>query len=199
MKLRWMAALSLMMATSVAQAAQSNEVEVKGKDGESLAKAVVCSDCQSAASKDKCHSGRDSGWLNGKPCGKCLLEVNGPGILRYPYDLHFTGTLVDNAGEPVTNRFVKVFLPNGWGVRTKTSDKGTFRVMLGATADHKGTEPVITDLGKRVDVQKGDAAQYSIYLLPSAYKPCPADAAKPSEKKDGEHQKKPHAAPAEKL
>jgi len=194
-----MAALSFMMVAAGAQTAPPNELEIKGKGGEGLAKAVICSDCQSAASKDTCHSGGDTGWINGTPCGKCLLDVNGPAMLRYPYDLHFIGTLVDSAGKPVTNRFVKVFLPNGWGVRTKTSDKGTFRVMLGATMERKGTEPVITDLGQRVDVQKGDAAQYSIYVLPTKYSTCSAEAAKAAEKKHPDKPKKTQAAPAEKL
>ena len=180
MKLWWVALLGIAIAHSaVPAAADSREAAVKGEDGQALAVVVVCSDCQAASGKSKksCGSGREDGWLDGQRCGKCLLDSNYGTTLRHAYDLHFTGTLVDAAGEPVKDRFVKLFLPNDWTVRSKTSDLGTFRLMLGATAERKTKQPLVTDLGKLVDSRTGKNLQFSIYLLPPSYKPCPPAAA----------------------
>ena len=178
MKLRWTATLSVIMASTALHAAQlPSEQPIKDHEGTTLAILTVCNDCQSGEGKS-CYSGAEQGWLNGKPCGKCLIESNFGELLKYPYDLHITGTLTDPSGKPVKDRFVKAFLPSGWSIRGRTSELGTFRLMLGATAERKSKEPLTVDLGTRIDTQKGDDPFYAIFLLPPSFKPCAADAMK---------------------
>lgn len=191
MKLWWMAVLSIVIGNTALQAAAmsgAGETAVKGEEGQTFAVVVVCNDCQSASGKGKkrCGSGGEQGWLNGQPCGKCLVQSNYGTMLRHPYDIHITGTLVDAAGQPVKNRFVKLFLPNDWTVKSKTSDQGMFRLRLGATVERKSNQPLVTDLGKLVDPRTGDDQQFAIYLMPPSYKPCgpaSAPASKPKGKK----------------
>ena len=177
MKLGWIAALSVMVASTAGYAAQrSDEHLIKDPDGSTtFAVLTVCNDCRSGEGKS-CYSGAEHGWLNGKPCGKCLIDSNYRTLLTYPYDLHITGTLTDPEGNPVKNRFVQVFLPGGWTVRGRTSERGAFRLMLGATADRKSKQPLVVDLGTRVDTQTGTDPYYALFLLPVSYKPCVADA-----------------------
>jgi hypothetical protein len=176
MKVWWMAAISMMLASTAVHAGQlAGEQPIKDTDGTTIAVLTVCSDCQSEAGKS-CYSGAEAGWLAGKPCGKCLIQRNYGEAVNYPYDLQITGTLTDPDGQPVKDRFVKAFLPNGWTIRARTSEKGAFRLMLGATTDRRSREPLVTDLGARIDKQKGDNPYYAIFLLPPSYKPCAADA-----------------------
>lgn len=178
MKLWRMAVLGMVIgSTALRAAAMSGEVAVKGEDGQTLAVAVVCNDCQSGKGKKKCGSGGEQGWVDGQQCGKCLIDSNFGTMLHHPYDLHFTGTVVDAAGQPVKNRFVKLFLPNDWTVKSKTSDEGTFRLRLGATLERKSNQPLVTDLGKLVDMRTGKDPQFAIYLMPPSYKPCSAGSA----------------------
>jgi len=162
----------------------ANETMVKGPDGETLGVVLQCNDCApSAAHSKKCRGGTEEGWMNGKPCGQCLVASNRKNPWRYPYDLHFTGVLKDAAGKPIKDRFVKLFTANGWSIRTRTSDQGGFRLMLGATGDRKSKQPVVTDLGTLVDVQPASKdAQFAMFLLPSPYEPCPADSVPPAKK-----------------
>jgi hypothetical protein len=98
--------------------------------------------------------------------------------------LLFTGELVDEKGEPVKQRFVKVFIANGWSIRTRTSDEGKYRLMLGAIGERKSSTPLAIDLGKRVDTTSDDSPYYAMYLLPPGYTPCPpAGKAAPAGKK----------------
>lgn len=176
----WIAALSMMMmASTAAHAAQlPDEVTIKDPDGSgTVAVITLCNDCQSGEGKG-CYTGAEDGWFKGAPCGKCLVDSNFRSLLKYPYDLQIIGTLVAPSGEPVKDRFVQVFLPNGWTVRGRTSELGTFRLMLGATADRKAKEPLVTDIGTRIDTKKGTDPYYAMFLLPESYKPCPADAVK---------------------
>jgi len=152
--------------------------------GVNLAKLVMCNDCKSASGQG-CDDGTEMGWLNGKPCGKCMIESNYGVTIRYPYDLHFIGQLTDAAGEVVKDRFVKIFLPNGWGVRTRTNDKGAFRMTMGATAERQSKEAVIIDLGSHVDSVKGEDPHFAFYMLPEGYKACPADTVIEEPKKTG--------------
>lgn len=173
MKLWWVAGLCLGLTLSAAEAQPlRNEVEIRDADGKLYAIAVICSDCKEDG-KASCAPGALDGWVDGKPCGSCLVKSNAQTLIKYPYDLHFTGKLVDKDGNPVTNRFVKMLLPNGWGVRSKSSATGTFRLMLGATEDRKGTKPIVTSLGDRLDLTSGkDDEQFTIYLMPPDYTPC---------------------------
>ena len=180
MKLGWIAAISLVVTSSAGHAAQRpDELLITDPDGGTpLAVLVVCNDCQSGEGQS-CYSGAEPGWLNGKPCGKCLIDSNFRPLLKYPYDLQITGTLMDPEGAAVKNRMVQVFLPVGWTVRARTSEQGTFRLLLGATADRKSKQPLVADLGTRIDTQTGKDPYYAMFLLPVAYKPCAADAVKP--------------------
>jgi hypothetical protein len=168
----------LTMAAPMAQAETAQDVQaIKGPDGATLAVMVQCNSCAAptAASK-KCNTGSEEGYLNGQPCGKCMITENYGASLPYPYDLHFTGILVDADGKPVKDRFVKVFMANGWTVRTRTGEDGAYRLMLGATAERKSNTPVLIDLGRRVDSPKDNKDYYSMFLLQEGYKTCPASA-----------------------
>jgi len=171
----WMVMLLGLLATAAHAKSLPDQETVKDPDGNTLAVLLLCNDCQSASGKT-CYTGAESGFLGGKPCGQCLIESNFGTVIKYPYDLHVIGTLTDPEGKPVKDRFVKLFLPNGWGVRSRTTDQGTFRLMLGATAERKSKEPLVIDIGARVDAKKGDL--YAMFLLPESYKPCLPGAAK---------------------
>jgi hypothetical protein len=188
MKVWLLAAVGVVVASVAAQAAPPNAQTIKDEDGRLLAMLVVCSDCQSTSGAKQCHTGVDQGWLDGQPCGKCLLESNPGWHYQSPNGLVFTGTLTDAAGQPVKDRFVKLFLANGWSVRGRTTDQGTFRLMLGATEKATGKKPVITDIGKHIDSPKsGDpTSYYAMYLLPAPYHPCAAPSTPvPSKNHDG--------------
>ncbi len=176
MKVWWRAALSIViLAAGVARAADSTPV--KGPGGESIGLVLACNDCQKG-SGSKCFAGAEEGWLQGKPCGKCLVAANSESPMKYHYDLHFAGKLTSASGKPVKERFVKLFLTNGWGVRTRTDEDGSFRLMLGATEERKVTEPVVIDLGTFVDNVKNKNDEYfaMFFVLPD-YKPCDTAAA----------------------
>ena len=186
MKLGRMVGLTIMVMAAATQAmAAGNAQPVKDPDGKTLAVVVSCDSCQSASdgSTKQCHSGVEEGWLNGTPCGKCMLSENAGKPVPYPYDLHFTGKLVDDSGNPMKGRFLKLFLANGWTVRTRTSDQGVFRLMLGATEDRKSKQPLVTDLGTQRDLSTG-TEYYALFLLPESYKPCAAQAAGPAAVKE---------------
>lgn len=171
----WRVVLLVGLVASVAQAApMRNELDVRDAEGNVYGKLVICNDCKSDSEKGKtCHPGAPEGWLDGKPCGSCLLRSNLGVLVKYPYDLHVGGTLVDKNGKPIDKRFVKMFMPNGWGIRSKTNDKGVFRLMLGATDARKGKQRIMVDIGQRVDsVSAGVDENFSLYLLPVDYKPC---------------------------
>jgi len=152
--------------------------EVKDPDGNTLAVVLDCNSCADAAKGKSCSTGVETGFLNGKPCGKCLLDANFPTRIQYGYDLQFLGYLKDEHGQPLKGKFVRLYLPNTWTVRTRTLDDGLFRLLLGATADRKGKGLVIK-LGDRVMPKDSKAAEYALFMLPPNYKPCaPAPAAK---------------------
>lgn len=177
-------ALGLMTVAPAVQAASaSDEQPIKGPDGQTLAILVQCNSCASASgTSKKCHGGAEEGYLDGQPCGKCMMTENFGARFAYPYDIHITGKLVDVQKQPVKSRFVKVFMANGWAIRTKTSDEGTYRLMLGATAERKSTTPLVIELGTRVDSPTDNKDNYAMFLLPDGYKACPA-VPKPEPKK----------------
>jgi hypothetical protein len=188
MQRRWIAGLILVLFAARAQAAGApDEMQVKTADGRVLGVLLFCNDCKSAGKG--CLTGAEEGWLSGKPCGKCMVENNHDIILKYPVDIHITGKLVDASGKPVKERFVKLFLPNGWGVRTKTYDEGNFRLMLGATTERESKQPLLVDVGTRVDSIKGTDPYYAMFLMPETYKPCSASAEKPAKKDNAPAQK----------
>jgi len=159
-----------------------DEFPIKSADGETLAVLVQCNNCSKrSADSKKCHTGTEEGYLDGQACGKCMITENFGARLAYPFDLHLIGKLVDAQGQPIKDRFVKVFMANGWNIRTRTSDAGTYRLMLGATVERKSTTPLVVDLGTRVDAPQENKEYYAMFLLPNDYKPCPA--AQPQPKK----------------
>jgi hypothetical protein len=191
MKLSWLVALSLLVtATGALAGTPPNEQAVKSPDGKTVAVLILCDTCPAGhtGSRKDCHTGSQDGWIGSRPCGQCLLKANPRASFQYPVDLHFTGILTDAAGKPAKNRFVKLFMANGWTVRTKTADDGAFRLRLGATAPRKSHKPVVTDIGTRVDAIPGKDADYALFLMPPSYnKQCTAAALK---KHPGHNEKK---------
>jgi hypothetical protein len=167
-----------LLATSIAQAENAPDVQpIKSPDGTTLGLIVQCNTCAApAGNAKKCHTGCEQGYLNGQPCGKCLIDANYGAPLSYPFDLHLTGILVDADGNPIKDRFVKVFMANGWNLRTRTGDDGAYRLMLGATAARKSNAPLVINLGTRVDSPKDNKDYFAMFLLPETYKACPASA-----------------------
>jgi len=171
-------AMGVILAAISAQAeAPPAEIPIKDADGTTMAVAVVCNECahpEEAGSGKVCRAGMVSGWLKGNQCGACLNELNTEPVLACPYDLHVTGTLVDAKGQPLKSEYVRLLTPFGWSVRSITSDKGAFRLTVGATAQpRKSTKPLIVDIGTQVSSPKGKMGSFTMYLLPPAYKECP--------------------------
>jgi len=146
---------------------------VKDPDGNVLAVLLDCNSCADPATGKACESGAEDGFESGKRCGKCLLEANFPTRIPYAYDLQFMGYLKDENGQPLKNKFVRLYLPNTWTVRTRTSEDGLFRLLLGATAERKGKAQVIK-LGDRVMAKDSKAGEYALFMLPENFKPCGA-------------------------
>lgn len=148
---------------------------VKDPEGKTFAVVIDCNSCQDPAKGKNCETGADSGFNDGKACGKCLLDANFPTRIGYSYDLQFVGHLKDEKGQPLKGKFVRLLLPNTWTVRTRTVDEGMFRLLLGATAERKGKGLVI-DLGNRTMRSDSKATEYQLFMLPENYKPCAAPA-----------------------
>lgn len=174
--MRLMGALVLIFVGMVAPAGATTDL-VKDPDGNTLAVVVDCNSCQNPAKGAKCESGAENGFNDGKPCGKCLLDANFPTRIPYAYDLQFMGYLKDENGQPLKGKFVRLYLPNTWTVRTRTGDDGLFRLLLGATVERKGKAQIIK-LGDRIMPKDSTAGEYALFMLPENYKPC-GDAKKP--------------------
>jgi len=144
---------------------------VKDPDGNTVAVVIDCNSCQDAAKGKSCQTGVDTGFSDGKPCGKCLLDANFPTRIPYAYDLQFLGYLKDETGQPLKGKFVRLYLPNTWTVRTRTLDDGMFRLLLGATAERKG-KGIVIKLGDRTMRKDSKATEYALFMLPPDYKPC---------------------------
>ncbi len=154
-------------------AASGAEKRVVDGDGKAIGVIVDCNTCQGSDTGAGCFGGVKEGFHNGKRCGACLLSANYGVKLSYAFDLQLSGTLVDKDDKPLTEDFIRLFLPNSWTVRTRSGDDGFFRLVLGATLDRKGT-PLEVDLGKQRREQSAGDADYSLYFLPDNYKPCEA-------------------------
>jgi hypothetical protein len=179
------------VAAGTGRALAASTQPVRDPEGSTLAVIVECSSCRSGSGGSKCHGGVEAGWLDGKACGTCLIEANYGASIEYPYDLQMYGRLVDAHGEPVKERFVKLFIANGWNVRTRTGQDGTFRLVLGATGERKSTAALPIDLGTRVDSPKENAGHHAMFLLPDHYAACPQPAARSSKAGDNAKSKKP--------
>lgn len=181
MKTRWitvgLALLGALLVTPTSPVQAADQVEVKAPDGRVFGTIIFCNDCARPADKGPCDQGAENGWYKGKPCGQCFLKANPNMLIRYPFDIHVVGKIQDSKGKPLKERFVKLFLPNGWGVRSRTLDDGTFRLMLGATADREGKTPLTVDVGTHTDSTRGEDPYFAMYMLPLSYNPCePGDA-----------------------
>jgi hypothetical protein len=163
--------LALFLAAS---AMARDPIPVRDKSGKVLAEVVVCNDCKNP-SDPGCYDGAESGWLNGKPCGKCFVDKNYGKLVPIPYDVHFEGTIVNPDGTPAKERFVKLFVQNGWGHRTSTRPDGRFRIITGAMGDRKSDQPLVVDLGTLVDQQKdANDRVFALFLLAPDHTPCDA-------------------------
>lgn len=160
----------VLFVVAAALPAGASSVPVKDPEGNVLAVVVDCNSCSDPAKKG-CENGAENGFYDGKPCGKCLLDANFPTRIPYAYDLQFTGHLKDENGQPMKGKFVRLYLPNTWTVRTRTGDDGLFRLLLGATVERKGKAQVI-QLGDRVMRSDSKAPEYAMFMLPENYKPC---------------------------
>ena len=168
MRLMGLLVLAVVAGASVAWAGQD---DVKDPEGKTLAVILDCNSCQDAKAGKNCESGSEKGFVAGKACGKCLLESNFPVRIQYPYDLQFIGYLKDENGQPMKGKFVRLYLPNTWTVRTRTLDDGMFRLLLGATAERKG-KGVVVKLGDRTMRSDSKASEYALFMMPEDYKPC---------------------------
>ena len=169
----WIVALGLSVA-SIAQAASNGVVvPLKDGDGKVLAQMVLCGSCENSNESGKtCYNGAPEGWLDGKPCGQCLLKNNWGVMIRHSRDLSLIGRLIRPDGTPGRKHYVKLFMPNGWGGRTQTNTEGHFRLLLGATAERQKGAPIVVDLGERTDVKHPGGEEFSIYLMPDAFVAC---------------------------
>jgi hypothetical protein len=167
MRMVWVLVLSCLVPLT----ASASQNEVKDKDGKTWAVILDCSACKDGKGSE-CATGVERGFHNKAKCGACLLESNFGTRIGYPYDLHVIGTLKDENGNPLKNRFVKLYLPNTWTVRTRTGDDGGFRLLLGATQDRTGDKPLVVDLGDRVMKANSDVENYALFMMEPTYKPC---------------------------
>lgn len=151
--------------------AYAGQTPVKDPSGKTLAVIVDCSSCPAGKTGATCRGGVMEGFHDGAACGQCLLDANFGFRIGYAHDLHIVGLVNDENGKPVKSKFVKLYLPNTWTVRTRTGDDGRFRVMLGATIQPAG-KLVAVDVGTVTLPSGGDANEYSLLMLPEQYKPC---------------------------
>ena len=176
----WLAVVLGLLLAVPARASEST-ISVKDPNGKAMALLLSCNSCQPRGTVGRqCVDGVEEGWLDGKPCGKCMIEANYGARFVYPYDIHVAGKLVDSEGNPIKERFVKMFMANGWNVRSRTIADGSFRLMLGATAEREEKRPLLIDVGTRVDSPKENEAYYALFFLPDGYKLCPPTAIKAS-------------------
>jgi hypothetical protein len=179
----WRTVLAAAGVMATVQMARAETLQ-PGKDpgGTTLAVILHCNSCKAPGGK-KCVDGVENGWQDGKACGQCLVKANFRARFAYPHDLQFVGKLTDPTGKPITERFVKMFMANGWNVRTRTQADGSFRLALGATAERKNGGPVVTNLGTLVDRPADNKEHYALFFMPPDYAPCAAAAAQPAKPK----------------
>ena len=159
---------------AVAVAAPAEEQKLTDRKGNTIGVILDCNTCRDPAKGGDCRSGVQDGYHAGKACGQCLLLSNYGKKLLYPYDLYVTGTIKHADGSPAVNEFVRLYLPNTWTVRTRTTETGMFRLVLGATAAREG-EPLDVQLGTLTLADKNKGGEYALFMLPENYAPCSPD------------------------
>ena len=166
--MRWMGSLlALGLLISPAYATQN---AVLSPDGKTLASILDCNSCRDAKTGSDCKTGVEKGYDDAAACGQCLVVSNYGTRIPYGYDLQILGYIKDKDGKPLSGKFVKLLLPNSWTMRTRTTDDGMFRLMLGATSDRQGA-PIKVELGDRT-MSADQTADYLLYMMPPSYKPC---------------------------
>jgi hypothetical protein len=173
----WRVIVLGLMIASTAQAAE-DRVPLKDENGKTLGVFLFCNECEKPAAEPgkRCLQGAVDGWLDGKPCGSCLVKSNWGVLVRYPRDLVVNGKLVREDGTPAKNHYVKLFTSNGWGARTQANPDGSFKMRLGATAERDKGKAIEIDIGERVDRSHDGKDQFSFYLMPEVFVDCGAEA-----------------------
>ncbi len=164
----WLIGMLLMLA--VAFPAEAARDVIKDPDGKTLALLFDCNSCEKVKRGAECRSGVSAGFHDGEACGQCLMQSNFGTRIPYAYDIQIYGKLKDEEGKPLVGEFVRLFLPNTWTVRTRTTADGLFRLLLGATIERQG-RAVVLDLGDRTG-SKGSEGEYALYMVPEDYKRC---------------------------
>ncbi len=167
--MRFVVAISALLAVGgVVSAAEHKVTDPKGN---TVGVILDCNSCQDPEKGENCQTGVQDGFHDGKACGQCLMLSNYGTKVIYAYDVYVTGTLNQPDGQPLVNEFVRLYLPNTWTVRTRTTEKGQFRLVLGATAPREG-DPMSAEIGPRTRVKAESAEDYALFFLPENYKPC---------------------------
>jgi hypothetical protein len=167
----WMIAIMFVASSLLLPAVGSAKQDVlKDPQGKTLALILDCNTCPDGKGS-QCTSGAETGFNGNASCGHCLLKANFGTRINYDFDLLIMGHLKDEKGQPAKGRFVKLFLPNTWTVRTRTGDDGLFRLLLGATGERKG-KPIIVQIGDRIMPKDSKAEHYALFMVPEQHKPC---------------------------
>lgn len=168
----WMKFIALIVSMVLPAVALAKSQVLKDPEGKTIAVVMNCNSCKGEKGA-QCLTGVDDGFDGDAACGQCALKSNHGTRINYAYDVLIMGTLKDEKGEPVRGRFVKLFLPNTWTVRTRTGDDGLFRLLLGATVERKG-KPITLQLGDLKTPKDSKAEYYALFMLPENHKPCAA-------------------------
>ncbi len=168
--------MALLLISSSAFAVNITDAQrLKDPDGKTLALLLVCNQCKEPGPgfSEKCPTGVPEGYFGGEPCGDCLMKSNYGKRIGYPYDLLIKGQLNDPQGKPLDSQFVRLILPNGWSVTSRTTKEGKFRLILGATEDRRANTPLTKDVGTfTFERTKGKDKAFTIFMLPEQYKRC---------------------------
>lgn len=168
----WMKVITLVVSMVIPALVLAKSEVLKDPEGKTIAVVMDCNSCKGGKGSG-CTTGVDDGFNGDAACGQCALKANHGIRIPYAYDVLVMGYLKDEKGEPVKNRFVKLFLPNTWTVRTRTGEDGLFRLLLGATLERKG-KPVTVQLGDLKAPKDSKAEYYALFMLPPDHKPCAA-------------------------
>ena len=152
--------------------AGASEVKVKDTSGKTIAVILDCNSCKDEKGS-KCMTGVTEGFHAGARCGECLLESNYGTKLLYSSDIQIHGNLKQVDGKPMADDFIRLYLPNTWTVRTRSSKDGFFRLLLGATQERQG-EKIVVKLEDRTRTltEAKERPDYALYMLPDKYKAC---------------------------
>ena len=100
------------------------------------------------------------------------MDANYGTHIPIAYDTRVTGRLKDENGEPVSKKYVRIFLPNSWAIRTRTGADGSFSLRLGATVPRKEKDAIALDLGDRTVRSDSKTTMYFLFMVPPKYVPC---------------------------